>query len=121
MLVLRRPGSLAPNRLCVADFAYVSTWTGLVYATLVIAALSPAIVGWRADKSMTTALVLDALLHPRPGRSAMRAVNPDLWRFTAADRRRRRQPSLLRPTLVGVADVMPRTRLVMEMIADWAD
>ncbi len=53
----------APNRLWAADFAYVSAWTGFVYIAFVIDAFSRRIVGWRAAKSMTTALVLDALEH----------------------------------------------------------
>jgi len=53
----------APNRLLVADFTYVPTWTGFVYVAFVIDAFSRRIVGWRAAKSMTTDLVLDALEH----------------------------------------------------------
>ncbi len=53
----------APNRLWVADFTYVPTWTGFVYVAFVIDAFSRRIVGWRAAKSMTTALVLDAVEH----------------------------------------------------------
>jgi putative transposase len=52
-----------PNRLWVADFTYVSTWTGFVYVAFVIDAFSRRIVGWRAAKSMSTALVLDAVEH----------------------------------------------------------
>lgn len=53
----------APNRLWVADFTYVATWSGFVYVAFVIDAFSRRIVGWRAATSMTTALVLDALEH----------------------------------------------------------
>ena len=53
----------APNRLWVADFTYVPTWTGFVYVAFVIDAFSRRILGWRAAKSMTTDLVLDALEH----------------------------------------------------------
>lgn len=53
----------APNRLWVADFSYVSTWCGFVYVAFVVDAFSRRIVGWRAAKSMTTDLVLDALEH----------------------------------------------------------
>jgi putative transposase len=45
----------------VADFTYVSTWSGTVYAAFVIDLFSRRIVGWKADTSMRTALVLDAL------------------------------------------------------------
>jgi transposase InsO family protein len=47
----------------VADFTYVSTWSGFVYVAFVIDAYSRRIVGWRAAKSMTTDLVLDAVEH----------------------------------------------------------
>ncbi|MCZ3389024.1 MAG: IS3 family transposase [Actinomycetia bacterium] len=53
----------APNRLWVADFTYVPTWTGFVYVAFVIDVFSRRIVGWRVAKSMTTALVLDAVEH----------------------------------------------------------
>lgn len=52
-----------PNRLWVADFTYVPTWSGIVYVAFVIDAFSRRIVGWRAAKQMTTELVLDALEH----------------------------------------------------------
>src|SRR5262249_47815519 len=51
----------APDRLWVADFTYVPTWSGMVYVAFVIDAYSRRIVGWRAATSMRTALVLDAL------------------------------------------------------------
>jgi putative transposase len=51
----------APNRLWVADFTYVMTWSGVVYVAFVIDAFSRRIVGWKADTSMKTSLVLDAL------------------------------------------------------------
>ncbi len=62
-LVDRNFHAPAPNRLWVADFTYVSTWTGFVYVAFVIDAFSRRIVGWRAARSMTTALVLDAVEH----------------------------------------------------------
>ncbi len=62
-LVDRRFYACAPNRLWVADFTYVSTWMGFVYVAFVIDAFSRRIVGWRAARSMTTALVLDGLEH----------------------------------------------------------
>ncbi len=52
---------LAPNRLWVADFTYVSTWAGWVYVAFVIAAYARRILGWRAATSMTADLVLDAV------------------------------------------------------------
>ena len=49
-----------PNRLWVADFTYVATWTGTVYVAFVFDVFSRRIVGWRAAQ-MTTDLVLDTL------------------------------------------------------------
>ena len=60
-LVGRRFSPAAPDRLWVADFTYVPTWSGMVYVALVIDAYSRQILGWRAATSMRTALVLDAL------------------------------------------------------------
>ncbi|MCW2952045.1 MAG: family transposase [Conexibacter sp.] len=51
----------APNRLWVADFTYVMTWSGVVYVAFVIDVFSRRIVGWKADSSMKTDLVLDTL------------------------------------------------------------
>ena len=62
-LVDRNFWAPAPNRLWVADFSYVPTWTGMVYVAFVVDVFSRRIVGWRAARSMTTALVLDALEH----------------------------------------------------------
>lgn len=50
-----------PNALWVADFTYVPTWSGTVYVAFVIDVFSRRIVGWKADTSMRTALVLDTL------------------------------------------------------------
>ncbi|WP_235925921.1 IS3 family transposase [Actinokineospora pegani] len=50
-----------PNALWVADFTYVSTWSGIVYVAFVIDVFSRRIVGWKADTTKRTALVLDAL------------------------------------------------------------
>ncbi|MEU4429538.1 IS3 family transposase [Nocardia rhamnosiphila] len=50
----------APNQVWVADFTYVSTWTGWAYVAFVFDAYSRAIVGWTAS-SKTTALVTKAL------------------------------------------------------------
>jgi putative transposase len=53
----------APNRLWVADFTYVATWSGTVYVAFVFDVYSRRIVGWRAATRMTTELVLDCLEH----------------------------------------------------------
>ena len=60
-LVQRQFSPAAPDRLWVADFTYVPAWTGMVYVAFVIDAYSRRILGWRAARSMTTPLVLDAL------------------------------------------------------------
>ncbi len=60
-LVQRRFTTDRPNRLWVADFTYVPTWSGMVYVAFVIDAYSRRILGWRAATSMRTSLVLDAL------------------------------------------------------------
>jgi putative transposase len=60
-LVDRRFVAAGPNRLWVADFTYVATWSGVCYVAFVIDVFSRRIVGWRAARSMHTSLVLDAL------------------------------------------------------------
>jgi putative transposase len=60
-LVQRQFDVTAPNRLWVADFTYVATWAGMVYVAFVIDAYARRILGWRADTTMRTSLVLDAL------------------------------------------------------------
>lgn len=62
-LVRRRFSPAAPNRLWVADFTYVSTWSGWVYVAFVVDAYARRIIGWRTSTSMTTGLVLDAIEH----------------------------------------------------------
>jgi putative transposase len=60
-LVNRDFAPLAPNRLWVADFTYVSTLSGWVYVAFVIDAYARRILGWKASTSMTTDLVLAAI------------------------------------------------------------
>ena len=60
-LVERHFSAQRPNQLWVVDFTYVATWVGFVYVALCIDVFSRMITGWRAAKSMTTDLVLDAL------------------------------------------------------------
>ena len=62
-LVGRRFAPLAPDRLWVADFTYVSTWAGWVYVAFVIDAYARRIIGWRTSTAMTAQLVLDAIEH----------------------------------------------------------
>jgi putative transposase len=57
-----------PNMLWVADFTYVATWQGFVYAAFVIDTFARRIVGWRVSRTAHAGLVLDALeqaLHDR--------------------------------------------------------
>jgi putative transposase len=75
-LVQRRFTPPAPDRLWVADFTYVPTWSGMVYVAFVIDAYSRQIIGWRAATTMRTALVLDALeqaiwIRQRGGRGSL--------------------------------------------------
>jgi putative transposase len=51
----------APNRLWVSDFTYVPAWSGTVYVAFTIDVFSRRIVGWKADTTMKTPLVLDTL------------------------------------------------------------
>ena len=62
-LVQRKFNPVAPNVLWVADFTYVSTWSGWVYVAFVIDAYSRRILGWRTATTMATPLVLDAIEH----------------------------------------------------------
>ena len=58
----------APDRLWLADFTYVATWTGFIYVAFVIDAYARRIVGWRASRTAHADFVLDALeqaLHDR--------------------------------------------------------
>jgi putative transposase len=60
-LVKRQFTAGAPNRLWVADFAYVSTWAGTVYTAFTIDVFSRRIVGWKTSMSQETGLVLDTI------------------------------------------------------------
>ncbi len=60
-LVNRNFTASRPDELWVADFTYCSTWSGIVYMAFVIDVYSRRLVGWKAARSMTTTLVLDAL------------------------------------------------------------
>lgn len=60
-LVKRNFAPLAPDRLGVADFTYVSTWSGWCYTAFVIDAYARRILGWSVATTMTSQLVLDAV------------------------------------------------------------
>jgi transposase InsO family protein len=66
--VCRQFAAEHPDQLWVADFTYISTWRGVVFAAFVIDVFSRKIVGWRVSRTMKTDFVLDALeqaLHVR--------------------------------------------------------
>ncbi len=78
-LVKRNFEPLAPNRLWVADFTYVSTWAGWVFVAFVIDAYARRILGWRTATSMSAELVLDAIeqaiwVREREGRADFAAL-----------------------------------------------
>src|SRR5829696_9158247 len=60
-LVERQFVARRPNQLWVVDFTYVATWAGFVYVAFCFDVFSRMITGWRASRSMTTDLALDAL------------------------------------------------------------
>jgi transposase InsO family protein len=73
-LVNRQFHATRPNQLWVADFTYVATWTGFVYVAFVIDVFSRRIIGWRAARSMSAELVLDALEQAIWSRSGIEGV-----------------------------------------------
>ncbi len=60
-LVKRAFEASAPNRLWVADFTYIRTHSGWVYAAFVLDVFSRRVVGWQTSTDMRTELALDAL------------------------------------------------------------
>jgi putative transposase len=60
-LVNRNFTASRPDALWVADFTYCSTWSGIVYVAFIIDVFSRRLVGWKAARSMTANLVIDAL------------------------------------------------------------
>ena len=51
----------APNRIWVADIAYVPTWNGFVFLAIVLDVFSRKVVGWAMANHLRTELVLAAL------------------------------------------------------------
>ena len=73
-LVERQFTAERPNQLWVADFTYVATWKGFVFAAFVVDVFARRIVGWRVSSSIKTELVLDALeqaLHARSNKDGL--------------------------------------------------
>jgi putative transposase len=60
-LVNRNFRPQAPDRLWVADFTYVSTWSGWCYTAFVIDAYARRILGWSVATTMTSQLAVDAV------------------------------------------------------------
>lgn len=60
-LVNRDFQAAGPDRLWVADFTYVATWSGTVYVALCVDAFSRRILSWKASRSKQTSLVLDVV------------------------------------------------------------
>ncbi len=60
-LVKRNFTAPRPDALWVADFTYCSTWSVVVYVAFITDVFSRRIVGWKAARTMTEALVIDAL------------------------------------------------------------
>jgi putative transposase len=60
-LVERQFAAQRPNQLWVVDFTYVATWSGFCYVAFCVDVYARVITGWRASRSMSTDLVLDAL------------------------------------------------------------
>ena len=60
-LVKREFVATHPNQLWVADFTYCSTWSGVIYVAFIVDVFSRRLVGWKASRSMTASLVVDAL------------------------------------------------------------
>ncbi|HEY7049852.1 MAG TPA: IS3 family transposase, partial [Jatrophihabitantaceae bacterium] len=60
-LVNRNFRPLAPDLLWVADFTYVSTWSGWCYTAFVIDAYARRIRRWSVATTMTSPLVVDAV------------------------------------------------------------
>ena len=60
-LVQRQFRAERPDQLWVVDFTYVATWAGFAYVAFCVDVYSRMITGWRASRSMSTDLVLDAL------------------------------------------------------------
>jgi len=72
--VNRRFVASRPNELWVADFTYVATWGGFVYVAFVIDVFARRIIGWQVARSMSAALVLDALEQALWSRSGVTGV-----------------------------------------------
>lgn len=60
-LLKREFVATAPNRIWVADFTYVHTFSGIVYVAFVVDTFSRRIIGWSAATNKRTGLIMDAL------------------------------------------------------------
>ena len=118
-LVKRDFTATAPDRKWVADFTYCSTWSGIVYVAFVVDVFSRRIVGWKAARSMTAPLVIDALnmaawtrrnsdlagviCHSDAGSNTPRSPTP-------TDSTRSAQPRRSAPSVTAMTTRWPRPR-----------
>jgi putative transposase len=98
-LVGRRFTPIAPDRLWVADFTYISTWSGWVYTAFVTDAYARQILGWSVSTSMTTDFVLAALEQAVWTRNRL----PDSRFQSPGTPQRQRSPVHLAQVRAGVA------------------
>jgi putative transposase len=66
-LVQRKFRPVAPDRLWVADFTYVSTWSGMVYVAFVIDAYARRILGRRASPRCALSCAMRSSRRSGPG------------------------------------------------------
>ncbi len=74
--VKRQFNAPRPNALWVADFTYVSTWQGFVFAVFVIDVFSRSIMGWKVSASARMDFVLDALEQALYARRPVGSLTP---------------------------------------------
>jgi putative transposase len=106
-LVKRSFAPGAPDRLWVADIAYVRTWEGWLFLSFVLDTYSRKIVGWSMANSTRSALVLDAsnmAIHTRRPRSGL-IHHPDRGsQYTSVEFGSRPREEGLLPSMGSVAD-----------------
>jgi transposase InsO family protein len=105
--VNRQFHALAPDRLWLADFTYVSTWAGFVYVAFVIDAYARRIVGWRASRTAHADFVLDALeqaLHDRRPASRAGLVHHSGSQYVSIKYTERLAESGIEPSVGSVGD-----------------
>ena len=101
-LVCRQFAPGAPNKLWVADFTYVSTWSGWVYVAFVIDAYARRILGWSVSTSMTTDFVLHAFKQATWTRNRYRQQISPIWSITMTGGLSTHPSASVRPSLTLV-------------------